>query len=274
MENNGVYWDHFNEHYIHNTKRNYLEGRHLLPFLLDFLNNNKNIMDICDVGCACGALLYILRDKYEDFTPSRYFGVDLSKINIASAKKLAPEANFKYLDITTDNLKGRFDVIFSGEMLSHISLKNQLITIEKLINSTRRYCVFSLKYTELEGFEHLHTNKGYDVLYTFPNYEEITEYIKDKVKSTTKVKFDKKTYNIGFLSEKYIDHIGNLIVEIKKDDKIWDNMKPEQVEIPLYTCIECNKEYESKSKLLLNKLFCSFECCSKNYLKRKKVYYC
>ena len=217
MENEKVvYWDHFNEYYSNNIKRGYIEGKLLLPPLFVFLANNKDNIDLCDVGCACGVLYHVLKDRYSEL---EYCGFDLSKINIASAKRFAPGIDFEYLDITINDLKRSYGVIFSGEMLPHISLEHQLIVIKKLIDSARQYCIFSLKYTDLESFECDYDNGGHIALHSFLNYEWITNYIKDLISPTMSVKFHKIIKNnIKFLSaKKYIDKVGNLNVEIIKE---------------------------------------------------------
>ena len=68
-------------------------------------------LDIIDVGCATGELLYHLNQVLE--TNHKYFGVDVSSAMLKLAKTMVPAAEFSELDLSADTAKfGRlYDVV-------------------------------------------------------------------------------------------------------------------------------------------------------------------
>lgn len=71
---------------------------------------------IADVGCATGhALKYI----HGNHNPAALFGFDYSKEALKWARKVLPEAKFKFHDL--DNpLKEKFDLIMAFEVFEHL----------------------------------------------------------------------------------------------------------------------------------------------------------
>ena len=195
-----VYWDIKSEIYKKRAIKGSIENKSLLPILFEFLDNNT-VADICDVGCGAGALYNILKKRYVNLNSKKYIGLDLSKKAIHNAKALFPETNFACFDIIQHSFSYTYDIIFSSEMLSHILLCHQESVIKKLFDSFRKLCLFSLKCTELEGFE----DKKDMVYYVYPNYQKITDYIQNLCKNGE---------NVDFIRKKKIDDKENLIVKI------------------------------------------------------------
>jgi len=209
----GDYWDAFTDYYGSLVARGQLENMEMLKLLFAFLKDN-DVSNICDLGCACGALLKILRSHgYMDI---KYFGFDLAGNSVEVAKKLFPNEFFLCLDITVSDLPDSYDVVFSSEMLSHIPLLFHGRIIEKILRHSRKLALFSMKYCEVESFEHRVWNRGHVALYVYPNIDDIVEVVKNVVDS--KVVVHKKREKWNFLKEtEHYEKTGNVTLICQKD---------------------------------------------------------
>lgn len=84
---------------------------------------------IADVGCATGhALKYI----YDEYSPGELFGFDYSKEALKRARKVLPEAKFRFHNLD-DQLKGKFDLIVALEVFEH--LYHPELVLENLLDA-------------------------------------------------------------------------------------------------------------------------------------------
>lgn len=168
---------------------------------------------MCDVGCGAGAMYNLLKEKYKGLNPLKYTGLDISENSVNVARSLFPETNFEVFDATIHPLTSKYDVVFSSEMLSHIQLRYQKEVVKKLIWHSRKLCLFSLKYSDMGGYEYMYKDLVY---YIYPNYEEMCSFIISVVEKGKEIYFHKKKGRWDFLKDtKYYDCVGNLIVEIR-----------------------------------------------------------
>lgn len=86
-------------------------------------NNNPKIIDM---GCGRGWLTAELA-KYGNAV-----GVDLSDIGIKMAKINYPQCHFKQMDIMTGEIKDKYDVVVSSEVIEHLTEDNQKKYVRKI----------------------------------------------------------------------------------------------------------------------------------------------
>jgi ubiquinone/menaquinone biosynthesis C-methylase UbiE len=96
-----------------------------LPFIKDcFLEiNSKVVPDLLDVGCGTGWYLRNLKGLYAEAT-----GIDASRGMLAQARLYLPQADLRFGDVRHLPFgNGRFDVVLSTRVLSHLPNPRQAI---------------------------------------------------------------------------------------------------------------------------------------------------
>ncbi len=102
----------------------------------------KKEVRVLDIGCGNGAVLIRLALKFKKNKKVKFKGVDLSKAfvdygNIAAKYKgLAGTVSFEQLDIEKSDLKGKYDVILSSEVLEHLQEAEKFLM--KVVNSLKK----------------------------------------------------------------------------------------------------------------------------------------
>ena len=86
---------------------------------------SKHRLKIIDLGCGRGWITNAL-SKYGDLV-----GIDLS---ISAAKKLYPHLKFIQANIVTDEIKGKYNIVVSSEVIEHLSFEYQRIYVKKAYN--------------------------------------------------------------------------------------------------------------------------------------------
>lgn len=82
---------------------------------------------ILDVGCGGGQDSKFLADKGYSV-----LGIDVSKVMVKLAKKHAPEASFKVVDLVDLPIKTKYDGIWCCRVFHHITIKEQNKFLNKL----------------------------------------------------------------------------------------------------------------------------------------------
>ena len=129
------YWS---EHFTQNRKRIFesllhhlLEGGMLSKCIKEFVisrikeietTKSKQLLKIIDMGCGSGWLTKIL-SEYGDVV-----GIDLS---VDAARKLYTDLKFKQVNIITEEIEGKYDIVVSSEVIEHLISENQQIYIKK-----------------------------------------------------------------------------------------------------------------------------------------------
>lgn len=112
---------------------------------------DKDVLSICDLGCAEGEGVFELGKK---FRGSKISGIDISEEGIKKAKSYYPDYEFIAEDI--GKLDRKFDVVFTSNTLEHFSDPNSFI--KTILTKTERYFIMLLPFREFNRIdEHFYT---------------------------------------------------------------------------------------------------------------------
>lgn len=122
----------FNQNRKHALINRLLEGGILRKCIKEFvisrikevqsIESTNRTLKILDLGCGSGWLTRVLSDY------GNVVGIDLS---IEVASKLYPKLNLKQVNIVTDKIEGKYDIVVSSEVLEHLTSEDQEIYISK-----------------------------------------------------------------------------------------------------------------------------------------------
>lgn len=104
-------------------------------YYLKFIKNYNNDAKILEIGCNKGYLLKVLSQRgYKNLS-----GIDLSGVDLETAKRLNPEADIQLADANEYLLKnvGKFDVIIIKAVLEHVN-KDMVIPLLHKMNDALR----------------------------------------------------------------------------------------------------------------------------------------
>jgi len=122
----------FNQNRKHAFLNRLLEGGILRKCIKEFVisriteikapESKNRTLNILDLGCGSGWLTRILSNY------GNVVGIDLS---IEVARKLYPELNFKQVNIITDTIEGKNNIVVSSEVIEHLTSEDQETYINK-----------------------------------------------------------------------------------------------------------------------------------------------
>lgn len=104
-------------------------------------NLKSNQFTVCDFGCACGEMTYLLQNR---LTKCKITGIDISEAAVRKAKEKYKDIEFLAQDITTT--KKMYDVILCSNVLEHFYEPYEIL--KKLLCLTRKYCIILVPYRE------------------------------------------------------------------------------------------------------------------------------
>lgn len=84
--------------------------------------SKQHTLKIIDMGCGSGWLTKIL-SEYGDVV-----GIDLS---VKAARKLYPDLKFKQVNVITEEIEGKYDIVVSSEVIELLISENQQIYVKK-----------------------------------------------------------------------------------------------------------------------------------------------
>ena len=80
--------------------------------------------NILDVGCGPGNSTQILAKKWKN---SKITGIDNSRSMIEKARKEYPNQNWKFMDASENNIKSKYDIVFSNSVIHWIPNHTDLL---------------------------------------------------------------------------------------------------------------------------------------------------
>jgi len=137
------YWKNRGKDYYQKYQQDpkYLQKRHKKQEekLLEILSNEK-FERILEIGCGFGRYTKILSSI---FNPEKYVALDLSQDQIQNAKKYINnnKIEFHCTKIQDFNSEEKFDLVFAGEVLLHISEEDIDDIISKIVKFSRKKIV-------------------------------------------------------------------------------------------------------------------------------------
>jgi SAM-dependent methyltransferase len=179
---------------------------HLIKKTLPKTNFNQNKIDICDLGCGCGATLKALGQKYN------VWGMDSSDNAVTFCKERGLEIQKGELPFNVPYEESRFDVILMLDVLEHIA--DDVNTVKKAISLLKpegiiictvpAYQWLWSVHDEIHHHKRRYSKKSFSVLFRLPdvvmlrcNYYNILLFpiaMFDRLKS----KFSKKKKSVRY----------------------------------------------------------------------------
>jgi 2-polyprenyl-3-methyl-5-hydroxy-6-metoxy-1,4-benzoquinol methylase len=143
---------------------------------------SKNI-SILDFGCGIGNLYKFLNKKNFKGT---YTGIDISKLQIAFAKKniKSKRALFYHQDIFEKKLTKKYDYIFISGVFNNL-ISNNFKVLEKIIKTLFKNCKIMMAFNNLSYYVDYY-DKG--LYYVKP--EKIFEFCKKNISLMVKIRHD------------------------------------------------------------------------------------
>ena len=122
-------------------------SRHLRRLLISQLHK-ISFKSLLDVGCGQGSFLYELQNIFPDVD---FHGSDFSSSALDLASKKISNCEFNEMDITSDLLDRKFDVVICSEVLEHI--ENDEVAINNLCTMTQKFLLVSSPQGRMRKFE-------------------------------------------------------------------------------------------------------------------------
>jgi trans-aconitate methyltransferase len=125
---------------------------------------------VLDVGCGAGHNLPLLRAGGDE---RRLAGVDVSAAALERARAKAPDAEFVQLDIQTERLDGRWDLVFSSLVLEH--LPNDVDALRNMRAMTGKHLLVTTIAGDFERYRAWDEQMGHVRNYALGELEEKAE---------------------------------------------------------------------------------------------------
>jgi SAM-dependent methyltransferase len=122
-------------------------GRHLRR-IIGTIIADLPYSSVLDVGCGQGSLLETLMPLRPQ---ARYAGVDFSASALDVARQRAPQAEFDRLDVTSDHLNRKFDLVLCTDVVEHI--ENDQEALRNVAAMTGRYLLVSTLQGRMRPYE-------------------------------------------------------------------------------------------------------------------------
>lgn len=113
--------------------------------------NNKNYVQILDVGCGDAVLFYLLDQKIKDYNLALY-GVDSSDSALSVAVKKNSKGIFKKADLYNIPFEDNyFDMIISSDVIEHVVEAKKMLSEIKRIGKKNSIIIIGtpIRYTEI-----------------------------------------------------------------------------------------------------------------------------
>ena len=124
------------------------DARHYGPIarhsrrIINNMTLDLNITSVLDVGCGECSLLNSIEENHY---PSSVSGIDISQKALELCKKIIPSGSFYKLDITSEKLEEKFDLIVSADVIEHLNNDQAAIrNISEMLNPGGRLIISTL----------------------------------------------------------------------------------------------------------------------------------
>lgn len=227
----------------HSNKKKYFEeqnttsGKHVIPFIEDVIEINKNI-SVLEIGCGEGGNLLPFLDR----GCKKVVGIDLSESKIKNAQSFYEDhpqkENIQFILADIYDIKdlGTFDIILLRDVIEHIHDQNKFMGfVKKFLNPTGKiFFGFPPWYNPFGGHQQICESK---ILSKFPYFHLLTKFL---YKGILKI-FGESEAKIDALLE-----IRETGISIERFERILSN---ENYKIDKRTFYLINPNYEVKFNL-------------------------
>ena len=133
------------------TEARYIKHINLLKKYLKILNFEKNeLINVLDIGCGDGVLLYLLETQIKDYKFNIH-GIDLSEKALEVAKNKIPDGNFVKTDIYNSTFQdNNFDLVISSDVIEHVNHPDKMLSEIKRVAKKDALIIIGtpIRYTE------------------------------------------------------------------------------------------------------------------------------
>lgn len=189
------FYDKYLKEYIKNTKN--LQNKEFIKDFISLLSKNARVLDL---GCAWGrdSKIFVKHNL-------KTYGVDLSKNMIKYAKKYAPKADFKVMDILSLKFKKDFfDGVWASASLLHLKKKDIPKALKQIKKVLKLSGIFYINLKEGKGEELTRDQryKGARKFYSYFTESEIRRLLTNNNFKIIKLKLIKPT--TSYIKDKII----------------------------------------------------------------------
>ena len=121
------------------NKKRYLDLAEILTKIFTEESINFKSANILDIGCGTG----FFTEMFYDLKAKKYIGIDITSVLFPRLREKYSEYVFLKMDITSDNIEGKYDLILMIDVIEHIVNESKLISaMENVKRSLNKEGVF------------------------------------------------------------------------------------------------------------------------------------
>lgn len=121
------------------NKKQYEKAKEIFLKVLTNFKINFDEIKVLDIGCGNGFYTSILKEK----AITNYTGLDITDSLFGELKRIFPDYNFKKLDVSTEELNEKFDLIIMIDVAQHIVDEEKFIfALNNIRNSLTEKGIF------------------------------------------------------------------------------------------------------------------------------------
>ena len=121
------------------NKKRYLDLAEILTKIFTEESINFKSANILDIGCGTG----FFTEMFYDLKAKKYIGIDITSVLFPRLREKYSEYVFLKMDITSDNIEGKYDLILMIDVIEHIVNESKLISaMENVKRSLSKEGVF------------------------------------------------------------------------------------------------------------------------------------
>jgi predicted TPR repeat methyltransferase len=112
------------------------------------LAGRLSFQTVMDVGCGQGSLLLELMADFSGITPH---GTDVSASAVELARRKVPEGEFHVMDLVTEHVDGKYDLVVCSEVVEHI--EDDVSAMRNLHAMTKGHLIITTVQGRMRRFE-------------------------------------------------------------------------------------------------------------------------
>lgn len=152
------------------NKNRYLDLAEILTKIFTEEGINLKSTNILDIGCGTG----FFTEMFHDLKAKQYTGIDITNVLFPRLREKYSEYVFLKMDITSENIDGKYDLILMIDVIEHIVNESKLIStmenIKRSLNKEGVFIVAPLQKKSKKRFFYLKSWSSSDLKQLFSEY--------------------------------------------------------------------------------------------------------